>query len=181
MQIRESSVMGRNSGKRFKRKGKFAPPQVPKSEELKPYQRYGVITKNHGGARRNMDITLFDPATTSLKEIKCQLKGSLRHFKCQQKVIVGSYVLVDYEDVVIIIFTDQQQTSIPEDIFCRLSQVSRKQLSHDDGADASADFLDDDMFPASDSDSDDDDDIQFADDSPPSVQIAQPAVDIDVI
>jgi len=175
--------MGHNSGKRFKRKGKFAPPQVPKSDELQPYQSYGVITRNHGGARRNMDVTLYNRDTKSLKEIKCQLKGSIRHFKCRQKVLVGSYVLVDYEDVVIIIFTDQQQSSIPEDIFSRLSQVSRKQLSHDDGADASADFLDDDMFPPSDSetDSESDDCIQFADESaPPATQVSG-LVDIDVI
>jgi hypothetical protein len=177
--------MGRNSGKRFKRKGKFVPPQVPKSEELQPYQSYGVITRNNGGARRNMDITLYDCTTETLKEIKCQLKGSLRHFKCRQKVLVGSYVLVDYEDVVIIIFTDQQQSSIPENIFSRLSQVSRKQLSHDDGADASADFLDDDMFPPSESESDDDDDIQFTDEcAPPTTQVGSVnggLVDIDVI
>lgn len=175
--------MGHNSGKRFKRKSKFAPPQVPKSEELQPYQSYGVITRNHGGARRNMDVTLYNHATGSLKEIKCQLKGSIRHFKCRQKVLVGSYVLVDYEDVVIIIFTDQQQSSIPEHIFSRLSQVSRKQLSHDDGADASADFLDDDMFPPSDSESDSesDDGIQFTDENaPPTAQVSG-LVDIDLI
>lgn len=178
--------MGRNSGKRFKRKHNFAPPQVPKSDELKPHQSYGIITRNNGGARRNMDITLYNQADDSLKEIKCQLKGSLRNCRCRQKVLVGSYVVVDYEDTVIIIFTDHQQSSIPENIFTRLNRVNRKQLSHDDGADANADFLEDDMFPPdSDSESESDDDIQFADESesaPPIVQETSSGInDIDVI
>lgn len=141
--------MGRNSGKRIHRKGKFAPPPVPKSEALKPHQCYGVITKYHGGTQRNMDVTIYDAETNSLKNIWCKLKGSLRHLKCKQRILLGSYVVTDYEDV-IIIFTPSQLVSIPEPIFNKLSTVHHSPGNHDDSdvvGFAASEYLSEDEYP----------------------------------
>lgn len=135
--------MGHNSGKLRKRRGKFAPPKVPKSEELKPYQCYGVITKFHGGTHRNMDVTVYDAASNLLHNIKCKLKGSLRHFKCKQRVQPGSYCVTDYDDV-IIIFTDNQHASIPSTIFTKLSNVCKSTDHETENVDAEdVDFMPD--------------------------------------
>jgi hypothetical protein len=112
--------MGRNSGKQ--RKGKFAPPKVPKPE-LKAHQCYGVITKYHGGAQRNMDVTIYNAETNSLMDVKCKLKGSLRHSKCKQRIQIGSYVVTDYEDVIIIFTPNQYPAGIPETIYSKLYTV----------------------------------------------------------
>jgi len=152
-------TMGRNSGKRTHHKCKFAPPAVPKSESLESHQFYGVITQYHGGCQRNMDVTIYDSVSGTLKNVKCRLKGSLRHFKCRQRVQIGSFVVTDYEDV-IIIFTSNQHASIPEDTFCKLNKISRE---YDAKSEAKPDT---DFYDVSDSASEseiDDDDIVFGD------------------
>ena len=105
--------------KKRQRKPRFAPPPVPKTEDLKAHQCYGVITGYHGGIRRDMDVTIYDAVTNDLKNVRCKLKGSLRHSKCKQQIIIGSLVVTDYEDV-IIIFTSSQHSAVPDNIYRKL-------------------------------------------------------------
>lgn len=159
----------RHTGKRIHRKKRFAPPKVPDAEQLESHQSYGVITKYHGGHDRAMDVTIYNTETKRLDEIRCRLKGSLRHAKCKQKIALGSYCLVSYGDEVAIIFTTGQIMSIPETIHEALSKVC--QFSYvGAGTDSAVHFAraDDDYMPESDSeyeyesdDSDDSDGIVF--------------------
>ena len=99
--------MGHNSGKRKHRGKHFVAPTL---QAIKGHQHFGIITKYHGGASRNMTLSIMDGG--HLKEVKATLKGSLRHMKCKQRIIVGQYVILEY-DQVIIIMTPSQSLAIP--------------------------------------------------------------------
>ena len=114
--------MGKN-GKRCHRRKHFAPPKLPKEDEMKSHQYYGVITKFHGGANRNMDVTLFDASEGKLEKIRTTLKGSIRSRKCKQRVVVGSFCIVEYGQVIIILNSSQHE-SIPSSIYSKLSRAS---------------------------------------------------------
>lgn len=151
--------MGRNSGRSYHRTKKFKPPVV---KELTPNQNYGVITKFHGGAQRYMDVTVFNAVNSELESIRCRLKGGLRHSKCKQKVIIGSYCCVDGNEV-IIIYTINQHSSIPETTFAKLGKVQsrleaekQQQQSHQQD---DIDFMPD--YSSDEADEADEDDIVF--------------------
>lgn len=158
--------MVRHTGKRNHRSARFKPPQIPKADELQPHQNYGIITKYHGGANRYMDVTVFNAVTSTLDNSRCRLKGSLKHFKCRQRVIVGAYCVVDYDEVVII-FTPDQHFSIPESTYSKLAsehQVSESKASSSFNIDFMSDFdeEDEDVLPERHSyRNDEDDDIAF--------------------
>ena len=114
--------MGKN-GKRHHRRKNFAPPKLPKEEEMKSHHYFGVITKFHGGAHRNMDVTLFDASEGKIENIKSTLKGSIRNRKCKQRVVPGSFCLVEYDQVIIILNNDQKE-SIPSSIYQKLNKAA---------------------------------------------------------
>ena len=115
--------MGKNGGKRCHRRKHFAPPKLPKEDEMKSHQYYGVITKFHGGANRNMDVTLFDASEGKIEKIRTTLKGSIRSRKCKQRVVVGAFCIVEYGQVIIILNSSQHE-SIPSSIYSKLSRAS---------------------------------------------------------
>ena len=120
--------MGKKGGKRFHRRKHFAPPSVMKEEDLKSHHYYGVISKYHGGALRNMDVTIFNAAEGKMEDIKATLKGSLRSLKCRQRITVGAYCLVEYGQVIMILKDDQVE-SIPESTYRKLSKLSSEKDS----------------------------------------------------
>lgn len=166
--------MPRNSGKLFKRNAHFKPPALPRSDQLSEHQKYGVITKYHGGWHRNMNVTIYD-GTHGLVPILCRLKGSLRHFKCGQKCQPGLYCMVT-DDVVTIIFRDAQLLSIPSDIFTKLSLVARTSVKETDSTKEETVFMDDDVM--SSNELENDEDIVFDD---PVVTVSEGVDNIDTI
>lgn len=148
----------RHSGKRTHRRKHFAPPKVPNEDQLQTYHSYGVITKYHGGHDRSMDVTIYNTDTARFEEVKCRLKGSLRHSKCRQQISVGSYCLVSYGEEVAIIFTTGQTMSIPEHIYNNLTKVNKFNYAGDTSVtDDGVRFArDDDYMPTIDSESESD-------------------------
>jgi hypothetical protein len=157
--------------KKRQRKPRFAPPKVPKTEDLKAHQCYGIITGYHGGARREMDVTIYDSIMNELKDVKCKLKGSLRHAKCRQQVIIGSLVVTDYEDV-IIIFTSSQYGAVPDNIYRKL--MKHHDALQDQNEDDDEDDEDELVGPELSSDDEDDDAVVFDADADADANVARP-------
>jgi hypothetical protein len=147
--------MGHNSGKRKHRRKNFSPPKL---EDIKPHQSYGIINKFHGGAKRNMTLSIIEGGT--LKEVKATLKGSLHHMKCRQKIIPGLYCIYEYDNV-ILIMTDAQKDTIPRTIREALDTSAPRDADVSTEAEPDAYFYpsdsesDDDMFEHDDDDEDD--------------------------
>ena len=153
--------------KKCKRKPRFAPPKVPRTDDLKAHQCYGIVTAYHGGIHRNMDVTIYDSISNDLKDTKCKLKGSIRHVKCKQYISIGSLVVTDYEDV-IIVFNSTQHGSIPDNIYRKLTKHHEKLLDKDDNVnedDEDEDEEDELIFPGRNSD-DEEDTVLFQEDQP---------------
>jgi hypothetical protein len=110
-----------------------------------------------------MDVTTYDSTADSFSSVSCQLKGSLRHFKCRQRIVAGAYCITDYDDVVTLIFTTDQHPSIPETTFFKLSSVCQDQepeaRAQQDGN--SIDFMPVHEFDDYECSSDEDSDIAF--------------------
>lgn len=178
--------MGRNSGKRVHRVKKFKPPQVPDSSKLQAHQNYGVITKYHGGADRNMDVSVFNAVSGQIENVRCRLKGSLRHSRCRQRITVGSYCVTDYEDVIIIL-KESQYSTIPPSTFSKLKRICQTTFAgyHDNGDDDDIDMISDsdefDPIPALQMDSDDDIAFANSDDEAEAEAEVDPQYDIDNI
>jgi hypothetical protein len=122
--------MGKN-GKRHHRRKHFAPPPLPKQDEMKSYHSYGVITRFHGGSHRNMEVTVYDASEGKVENIKSTLKGSIRSRKCKQRVVVGSFCIVAYDQVIIILNNDQKE-SIPSSIYQKLNKVADMENNNED-------------------------------------------------
>lgn len=139
--------MTRHSGKQHRRKNN-CPPSVP--EQLRSWQNYGIITRYHGGASRNMTLMVMDGHPGPLVEVKhVPLKGSLKSTKCKQLIIVGSFVIYERGQVTLI-YTTQQRNSVPHSVqesLLRSLPADARQL-------ASATAVEDTHFYSSDSEDD---------------------------
>lgn len=98
---------GGSGGKPYKRRTHFKPPTLMSLEdycETTPYAasdrvQYGVITKYQGGAK--CDVVCFDGKDTApIGHVR--LKGSLQPGRCKQRLTVGSFVLVDDGNIVLV-------------------------------------------------------------------------------
>lgn len=149
--------MGKNGKRRHRRKN-FAPPQLPKQDEMQSHHYYGVITKFHGGAHRNMDVTVFDASEGKVEHIKSTLKGSIRSRKCKQRVVAGLFCIVEYDQVIIILNNDQKE-SIPSSIYQKLNKAAG--LIENSNEDVVFGDEDDFMPAFSESESESEDDVAF--------------------
>jgi hypothetical protein len=112
--------MFRSGGTR--RTKRFHEPQARKVNLNSAYENYGIITGYHGGAGRYCTVQAYTPEDKKVEELRqVRLKGAITHPKCKQRIVVGSYVLLEYGEIALIY---KNNSLIPPEILTALENAA---------------------------------------------------------
>lgn len=79
---------------------RFHPPMV--REAKGEFEHYGIITSYNGGSGRYTTVQTYtkDGSVVELKQVR--MKGSITPPKCRQRIVTGSFVLLEYGEIALI-------------------------------------------------------------------------------
>ena len=79
---------------------RFHPPTL--REAKNEFENYGIITSYNGGSGRFTTVQTYsnDGKIVELRQVR--MKGSITPPKCRQRIMLGSYVLLEYGEIALI-------------------------------------------------------------------------------